>query len=106
MTILSDKDCQGYSQLDASSSNTVSTANTSLVNTTSLTMDEGQLRRQLKRVWKSILVGDLSKLKSLQTKLSDAGQDLATSKINKFGWTPLHAACYFGRLEIVKYLIE
>ncbi len=26
--------------------------------------------------------------------------------INKYGWTPLHAACYFGRLHIVKYLIE
>jgi ankyrin repeat protein len=27
-------------------------------------------------------------------------------RINKFGWTSLHAACYFGRVEIVKYLIE
>ena len=27
-------------------------------------------------------------------------------RINKFGWTALHAACYFGRLDIVQYLIE
>ena len=27
-------------------------------------------------------------------------------KLNKFGWTSLHEASYFGKLEIVKYLIE
>ncbi len=34
------------------------------------------------------------------------GQELSNARLNKFGWTALHAACYFGRLEIVKYLVE
>ena len=27
-------------------------------------------------------------------------------KLNKYSWSPLHAACYFGKLDIVKFLIE
>lgn len=34
------------------------------------------------------------------------GNTLNKIIINQYGWTPLHAACYFGRLDIVKYLIE
>jgi hypothetical protein len=36
-------------------------------------MEESQLRRLLKRVWKAILIGDLSKLKSFHNKLAKAG---------------------------------
>ena len=26
--------------------------------------------------------------------------------LNKYGWTALHAACYYGRSEVVHYLIN
>jgi Ankyrin repeats (many copies) len=26
--------------------------------------------------------------------------------LNKYGWTALHAACYFGHLDLIRYLIE
>jgi len=51
-------------------------------------------------------MGDLSRLKNIQDKFIARGHHLSTAKLNKFGWTPLHAACYFGRLDIVKFLIE
>jgi ankyrin repeat protein len=31
---------------------------------------------------------------------------LRSLPLNKFGWTALNAACYFGQLEIIKYLCE
>jgi Ankyrin repeats (many copies) len=31
---------------------------------------------------------------------------LSTVIINNYGWTPLHAACYHGKLDIVRFLIE
>ena len=27
-------------------------------------------------------------------------------KLNRFGWTPLHTACFFGHLKIVQYLVQ
>ena len=35
------------------------------------------------------------------------GQEwLSKSPLNKYGWTALHAACYYGRVSAVIYLIE
>ena len=31
---------------------------------------------------------------------------LKSLSLNKYGWTALNAACYFGHLNIIKYLIE
>jgi ankyrin repeat protein len=31
---------------------------------------------------------------------------LRSLPLNKFGWTALNAACYFGQFEIIKYLCE
>ena len=62
--------------------------------------------RILKAIWKSIIEGNLVKLKMLQQKLALTGKDIKTARLNKYGWTALHAACYFGRLPIVEYLIE
>lgn len=69
MTILKNK--ESPIQHDESSK-TVSTANTSMLNSTN-SMENLEVRKMLKRVWKCILVGDLSKLKSLQLKLISAG---------------------------------
>ena len=27
-------------------------------------------------------------------------------KLNRFGWTPLHTACFFGQLKLVQYLVQ
>eukprot|EP00347_Sterkiella_histriomuscorum_P014689 403359924 len=105
MTILSNKESPNHLHNESESSKTVSTANSSMVNSIGA-LDEAQIKRILKRVWKVILVGDLDRLKKLHYKLIGGGQELSNAKINKFGWTPLHAACYFGKLEIVKYLVE
>lgn len=34
------------------------------------------------------------------------GSGLSQIQINKYNWTPLHAACYFGQLSLVEYLIN
>ena len=57
--------------------------------------------RILKAIWKAIVEGNLSKLKVLYQKLMQTGLEVKTAPLNKYGWTALHAACYFGRLDIV-----
>ena len=68
-----------------------------------------------KRVWRSIIEGDLDKIKELLkqktylisvTKQNTEENTKFPLILNKFGWTALHAACYFGKEEIVKYLVE
>ncbi|CDW89562.1 ankyrin [Stylonychia lemnae] len=100
MTILSK---EGSLIQEEPSQKDLSTANSSL---SCIPMNETQQRRIIKRIWRSIMEGNLNKLKSLQDQLLYHGQELSNARINKFGWTPLHAACYFGRLSIVIYLIE
>jgi len=62
----------------------------------------------LKRMWAGILAGDLAFVRQTSTVISeDYGSDiLCTTPLNKHGWTALHAACYFARLDIVQYLCE
>ena len=84
-------------------SKTESTADSSLIN---IEIDEKRLRKLLKGAWRAILMGDLERLRKIQDKLIVKGQQLSSLRLNKFGWTPLHAACYFGRLDIVKFLVE
>ena len=38
-------------------------------------------------------------------KLEEHGLDIHV-KLNKFEWTPLHAAAYKGNMDLVKYLLE
>lgn len=66
------------------------------------------LRSLLKRVWASIMAGDITHLRKLTSVICEEyGTDiLCEAHLNKHGWTALHAASYFGRLEIVQYLIE
>jgi ankyrin repeat protein len=33
-------------------------------------------------------------------------ETLVHAALNKYGWTALHAACYFGHIEIVEYLVH
>jgi len=37
--------------------------------------------------------------------LEEHGLDIHV-KLNKYGWTPLHAAAYKGNMDLVKYLLE
>ena len=47
--------------------------------------------------------GDLQQVQLL----SDTyGIGVFEQPLNKYGWTALHAASYFGQIEIVKYLVE
>jgi ankyrin repeat protein len=48
-----------------------------------------------------------SKFMELSLKISEryGERALSTFTLNKHGWTALHAACYFGRVEMVHYLI-
>jgi ankyrin repeat protein len=64
------------------------------------------MREALKLLWLSIMSGDLLRMKEIGKTLIKAGGSLSSASLNKYDWTPLHAACYFGRLEIVKYLVE
>lgn len=62
----------------------------------------------LKRMWAGILAGDLTYVRKTSTVISeDYGSDvLCKTPLNKHGWTALHAACYFAKLDIVQYLCE
>lgn len=66
-----------------------------------------KLPQLLKRLWTTILMGDEDRFISTCTRITaDYGErKLSESPLNKFGWTALHAACYYGRLSFVKYLI-
>ena len=46
--------------------------------------------------------GDLNTTTNL---ISNHGLCLKEQSINKYGWTPLHTACYFGQVDIVEYLV-
>ena len=41
----------------------------------------------------------------LTTSSSSTHDLLITAPLNKYGWTALHAACYFGHIDIVEYLV-
>ena len=60
----------------------------------------------MKKAWAYIFAGDLSELKEIVKEVNEIRKDFAKLSLNKYGWTPLHAACYFGKTDIVKYLIE
>lgn len=47
--------------------------------------------------------GDLSAFEYEIGNSSSVSKDF---EINKYGWTPLHAACYFGHIHIVKYIVN
>ena len=34
------------------------------------------------------------------------GKKLVNVPLNKYGWTALHAACYYGHINIVRYLVS
>jgi len=57
----------------------------------------------LKRMWAGILAGDLIYVRKTSAVISEHyGSDvLCTTPLNKHGWTALHAACYFAKLDIV-----
>ena len=47
--------------------------------------------------------GDLDTAREL---FNNHGLCLVEKSLNKYGWTPLHTACYFGQIDIVEYLIK
>ena len=61
-----------------------------------------------KSIWRAILLEDLEKFKFIAKELEKLEGNLRISdiQINKYGWTSLHAACYFGSLDLVQYLVE
>ncbi|CDW90763.1 non-atpase subunit of the 26s proteasome [Stylonychia lemnae] len=82
------------------------------------------------RLWKLIVAGNLENAKLIFEKVlrknseislqsgeffdsstsSNSSQDQMNTSIekplNKFGWTALHAACFYGQIAIVQYLVE
>ena len=54
------------------------------------------------------MAGDFQKLMSVITAVNEehGSRTLCNAVLNKHGWTALHAACYFARLDVVKYLVE
>jgi hypothetical protein len=67
-----------------------------------------KLPKLLKRLWATILLGDEEHFISTCARITNEFGDrkLSESPLNKFGWTALHAACYYGRLKFVQYLIK
>ncbi|TNV78894.1 hypothetical protein FGO68_gene8737 [Halteria grandinella] len=73
-------------------------------------------RRILRALPSAIIEGDLEKVKKLADQLEkhvikgeddqSSGNLLSSAPINKFGWTSLHAACYYGKLDIVRFLCQ
>lgn len=64
-----------------------------------------KMRIITKLTWTSIIEGDLERLQQISECLEEMGGAFQEIKINKYGWNPLHAACYFGQRDIVNYLI-
>ena len=57
---------------------------------------EKKIRILAKLTWTTIIEGDLGKLQQIGKHLDLLNSGFSKIKINKYGWTPLHAACYFG----------
>ena len=69
------------------------------------------LRSLQKRLWTLLTVGgrclDDKFVGTCVKIIQRYGYDqLSKGALNKYGWTALHAACYHGRVEAVKYLVD
>jgi ankyrin repeat protein len=66
-------------------------------------------KKELANFWKVISKGDfdafLINLQELQQKRSLENDFDINMPLNNFGWSALHTACYYGKIEMVRYLI-
>jgi len=67
------------------------------------TTKSSKLRILLKRLWTIVILGDFDLFVSTCQKITlEFGvSNISVGHLNKFGWTALHSACYYGRLQFV-----
>eukprot|EP00349_Pseudokeronopsis_sp_Brazil_P006421 CAMPEP_0202963564 /NCGR_PEP_ID=MMETSP1396-20130829/7574_1 /ASSEMBLY_ACC=CAM_ASM_000872 /TAXON_ID= /ORGANISM="Pseudokeronopsis sp., Strain Brazil" /LENGTH=119 /DNA_ID=CAMNT_0049684897 /DNA_START=91 /DNA_END=450 /DNA_ORIENTATION=+ len=63
------------------------------------------MTRRQALLWDSIQSGDLDYIKEFLQANTDTNFNI-NGELNGHGWAPLHEACYYGHLNIVKYLVE